>query len=58
LRKVLTDACSPPISAKARDDFITGYELLQADTLTSYDTVDKEIMPDCRLHLRYRYQPR
>jgi DNA polymerase III delta prime subunit len=41
--KVLLDTGSPLVTAKARDDFIIGYELLQADALASYDTLNKEI---------------
>lgn len=41
--KILLDTSSPPMPAKVRDDFVIGYELLQADTLASYDTLDKDI---------------
>jgi DNA polymerase III delta prime subunit len=41
--KVLLDTGAPLTAAKARDDFILGYELLQADTMASYNMLDKEI---------------
>lgn len=41
--KVLLDTVAPQAAAKARDDFIIGYELLQADTMVSYTMLDKEI---------------
>jgi hypothetical protein len=31
------------VTGKARDDFIIGYELLQADTMTSFDMLNKDI---------------
>lgn len=41
--KVLLDTGTPLVTAKARDDFIVGYELLQVDTRASYDTLNKDI---------------
>ena len=43
ITQVLLDTGTPLVTAKARDDFIIGYELLQADIRASYDTLKKDI---------------
>jgi hypothetical protein len=41
--KVCIDASAPTMTTKARNDFTIGYELLQADPVVSYDTLDIEL---------------
>jgi hypothetical protein len=43
MSKILLDKTSPPMSAKSRDDFVIGYELLEADTLNYFDPLHKNI---------------
>lgn len=57
IKKILLDACCPPLSAKLRDDFVIGYELLQADTLTSYDTLGKDVSIWIKSQTRDLLQP-
>lgn len=41
--QVSLETSSPPVSAKSREDFVIGYELLQADTLSCFDPLHKNI---------------
>jgi DNA polymerase III delta prime subunit len=41
--KISLDTTCPPITAKVRDDYILGYELLQADLRPPFDTLEREI---------------
>jgi hypothetical protein len=57
ITKVLLDTSAPLVTAKARDDFILGYELLQAETMVSYNALNKGCAMWIKSQARQSLQP-